>query len=175
MRIQSESVINHPLHEVYEAYRDRLSEVAAYIPDIREIRVEARDLHDQGVKIHNVWIADREVPHFARSIIKPDMLRWDDYADWIDAEKLCRWKLHIRAFSEAVTCEGTNSFHRVDDRSTKVLLEGELQIDLGKIRGVPRMVVARLGPKVERFIVSLITPNLERVSGCLGAFLDDQT
>ncbi len=174
MRIHSESLIPHPRDEVYLAYRDRLSEVAAYIPDVQEIRVLAREEGDGTVRLHNLWVADREVPSFARAFIKPDMMCWDDHADWSDAESLVRWQLHIRAFSEAVTCEGTNSFHATEDGATRVLLEGALHIDLAKVRGVPRLMAGRLGPKVERFIVSLITPNLEKVNEALGAYLDDR-
>lgn len=174
MRIHSESLIQHPQEAVYAAYRDRLPEVAAYIPDIKEILVVKREALDDGLQIHNIWVADREVPPFAKAIIRPDMLRWDDHACWSDSEQLVRWTLHINAFSEAVTCEGTNTFVAAGDRATRVVLEGDLQIDLAKVRGVPRLMAGRLGPKVERFIVSLITPNLEKVNESLGAFLDDQ-
>ncbi len=173
MRIHSQSVIHHPRREVYEAYRDRLSEVAAYIPDIREIRVASREPGEGVLKLHNIWVAEREVPSFARAIIKPDMLRWDDFAEWRDAEHRVYWRLRVGAFTEAVTCSGTNSFAVIDERSSRVTLEGDLQIDLGKVRGVPRLMAGRLGPKVERFVVSLITPNLERVNESLGDYLDD--
>jgi len=174
VRIHSESLIHHARDDVYLAYRDKLSEVAAYTPDIREIRVVERVDGDGTVQLHNLWVAEREVPSFAKAIIKPDMMCWDDHAAWSDAEQLVRWELHVRAFSESVTCKGTNSFHVVDAHTTRVLLEGELQIDLAKVRGVPRLMAGRLGPKVERFIVSLITPNLERVNESLGAYLDDR-
>ncbi len=174
MRIHSESLIRHPRQRVYEAYRDRLSEVAAYIPDIREIRVESREEGQAGVKLHNLWVADREVPSFAKAIIKPEMMCWDDFADWRDDDHLVRWRLDIRAFSEAMSCEGTNTFLEVDAHTSKVRLEGDLQIDLNKVRGVPRLMAGRLGNKVERFIISLITPNLEKVNESLGAYLDDQ-
>ncbi len=174
MRIHSESLIHHPREVVYTAYRDNLSEVAAYIPDIRAIDVVTREEGPATVKLHNLWIADHDVPSFAKAFIKPEMMCWDDHADWSDAEQLVRWELHVRAFTEAVTCKGTNSFHAVDAQTTKVLLEGELKIDLARVRGVPRIMAGRLGPKVERFIVALITPNLEKVNECLGAYLDDR-
>ena len=174
MRIHSESIINHPREAVFLAYRDRLPEIAPYIPDIGEIRVESRTEHHDKVELHNLWIAEREIPGFAQAFIKPDMLRWDDYASWDAAAKSCSWRLRIRAFPESVTCSGTNTFIEFGPGRTKVLLEGDLQIDVKKIPGVPRILAGRVGPKVEQFIVSLITPNLERVNSSLGRFLDDQ-
>jgi hypothetical protein len=174
MRIHSESLIHHPQERVYEAYRDRLSEIAPYIPDVKEIVVESREDTERGAKIHNVWIADREVPVFARAFLKPEMLRWDDYADWRDDERCVHWKLALRVFTDQVDCSGTNCFQKVDESTTRVVLEGELDIDLKNIPGVPKMLAGGLKPKIEKFIVSLITPNLERVNESLQQFLDDQ-
>lgn len=174
MRIHTESLIRHPQEAVYRAYRDRLPEIAAYIPDVKEIVVHSRDEIEGGVKIHNEWIADREVPAFARAFLKPEMLRWDDYAEWQDADHMVRWSLKLRVFTDSVRCSGTNSFRKVDDGSTKVVLEGDLDIDLKSIPGVPKFLAGTLKPQVEKFIVSLITPNLERVNESLQQFLDEQ-
>lgn len=173
MRIHTESLIRHPQQKVYVAYRDRLPEIAAYIPDVKEIRVESRDEMDGGVKLHNVWIADREIPVFARAFLKPEMLCWDDFAEWRDADNQVRWTLKLRVFTDNVKCAGTNTFRKVDDKTTAVTLEGDLDIDLKAIPGVPKMLAGGLKPKVEKFIVSLITPNLERVNESLQQFLDE--
>jgi len=174
MRIHSESMIGHPQSEVYEAYRDRLPEIAAYIPDVKEIRVESREDGDGTVKLHNLWIADREIPVFARAFLKPEMLEWDDHARWSDAESIVRWDLKLHVFTDSVTCSGTNTFVSEGDEKTKVVLEGDLDIDLKSIPGVPKLLAKGMKPKVEKFIVSLITPNLEQVNVSLQQFLDDQ-
>lgn len=173
MRIHSSSVVNHPRERVFEAYRDQLPDIAAYIPDIKQIVVESRE-DGAKVKLHNVWIASREVPSFARGIIKPDMLRWDDFAEWDQADWACAWRLRTRAFTESVRCSGTNRFEAIGSTKTRVVLSGDLDIDVKSIPGVPRLLAGRLKPQVEKFIVSLITPNLEKVNESLGRFLDDQ-
>ena len=61
MRIHSESIIQHPLDLVYDAYRNRLPEVAEYIPDIREIRVHSVKERDGGADIHNECISDTDM------------------------------------------------------------------------------------------------------------------
>ena len=175
MRIHSESLIRHPQQTVYEAYRDRLPEIAAYIPDVKEILVEKRETVSEGLtKLHNVWIADRDIPTFAKAFIKPEMLRWDDFAEWRDSEHCVHWTLKLRVFSDQVTCGGTNCFIRAGDGQTTVRLEGDLDIDLKNIPSVPRMFAGGLKPKIEKFIVGLITPNLQQVNESLQQFLDDQ-
>lgn len=174
MRIHTESRIRHPQEKVYLAYRDRLPEMARYIPDVREIVTEKREEVPGGVKIHNVWIADREVPTWARAFLKPEMLRWDDYAEWDDAEHLVRWTIKLRVFTDNVRCSGTNAFRKIDEGTTAVVLEGDLDIDLKSIPGVPKFLASTLKPQIEKFIVSLITPNLERTNQSLQQFLDER-
>ena len=175
MRIHSESLIRHSQEKVYAAYRDRLPEIAEYIPDVKEILVESREDVGSGVvKIHNVWIADRSVPIFARAFLKPEMLRWDDLAEWRDEEHRVHWTLKLRVFTDQVTCGGTNTFYEADNGQTRVVLDGDLDIDLKNIPGVPRMLAGGMKPKIEKFIVSLITPNLERVNESLQQFLDEK-
>lgn len=172
MKINSESHISHPRATVYAAYRDRLPEVVPYIPDIKEIRVESREQTASGVKLHNLWIADREIPRMVQNFLKPEMLRWNDYADWNDEKVWCDWTLQIPAFPNNVTCSGRNAFY-TDGENTRVVLTGNLEIN-PKFPGIPRLVASRLAPQIEKFIVMLITPNLERVNQSLGAFLDAQ-
>jgi hypothetical protein len=171
MEIRSESRIKYPRDQVYRAYRDRLPEIAKYIPDIKEIVVKRRDESADRVKLHNEWIADREIPGFAQAILKPEHLRWDDHAEWHDDEHYVAWTLKTRAFTDAVHCEGRNTFLE-DGSGTRVVLTGDLTIDLKEIPGVPSFLAKRIAPQVEKFIVSLVTPNLERVNASIERFLD---
>jgi hypothetical protein len=171
MEIRSESRIKYPRDQVYRAYRDRLPEIATYIPDIKEIVVKSRADTADGAKLHNEWVADREIPGFAQAILKPEHLRWDDHAEWHDGEHYVAWVLKTRAFTDAVRCSGRNTFLE-DGSGTRVVLTGDLTIDLKEIPGVPSFLAKRIAPQVEKFIVSLITPNLERVNASIERFLD---
>lgn len=172
MKIYSESRIHHPLQLVYQSYRDRLPEVAPYTPDIKEIVVHSREEMSMGPKIHNEWIVDREIPKVVQGLLTPDMMRWDDYAQWEDEQHHVNWKLHIPAFPEQVKCSGRNAFFADGPDATRVVLTGDLEISLRDIPGVPRLLAGRLRPKVESFIVKLVTPNLEKVNHSLERYLD---
>ena len=151
-----------------------MPQIAPYTPDIREIIVKSREELEQGPKIHNVWVADRDIPKIAQGIIRPDMLQWDDYAEWNDAEQHVDWRLHIPSFPDALKCSGRNAFFADGPNSTKVVLTGDLQINMKKVPGVPRLLAGRIAPKIESFIIMLITPNLEKVNQSLERFLDDK-
>lgn len=175
MKILSESRIAYPREQVYLAYRDQLPQIAAFIPDIKEIKVHSREETSTGVKLHNEWISDREVPAMVAKIIKPEHLRWDDYADWNDEGSHVDWVIKTRAFTEAVTCSGRNSIVAEGDDATLVRLTGNLEINVKEIPGVPSFLGKRLAPQIEKFIVSLITPNLEQVNKSIQRYLDAES
>jgi hypothetical protein len=53
-----------------------------------------------------------------------------------------------------------------------VRLTGDLRIDLVDLPGVPGFIARRIAPQLEKFIVSLITPNLEQTNQGIQAYLD---
>ena len=173
VKIHSESRIHHPIERVYQVYRDRLPEIAPYIPDIARIEVRSRVEGPHGPKLLNEWFASPAIPKIAQGIVTDDMKRWLDHAEWHDAEQYVAWTLELPAFGEQVLCTGRNSFYP-DGKGTRVVLTGDLQIKVNRIPGVPRIMLGKIIPKVEEFVVKLITPNLERVNSSLERFIDDQ-
>jgi hypothetical protein len=162
------------LERVYSCYRDQLPEIAPYTPDIKEIVVHSREELEQGPKIHNEWIADRDLPKVVANLVTQDMMRWNDFAQWNNEAHHVDWVLQIPAFPNQVKCSGRNAFFADGPDATIVRLSGDLEISLKNIPGVPRLLAGRLTPKVESFIVKLITPNLEKVNHSLERYLDAQ-
>jgi hypothetical protein len=145
MQIQASSVISHPRSRVLVAFRDELPSVAAFMPNIREIVTVKREPTASGVKVHNEWHAKGEIP----KVIK------------------------LRVFSENVKCSGRTTL--TDEGSgTRIALSGSLDLDLRNIPGVPRFLAGTLGPQVEKFVVGMITPNLEQMNASLAQYLDAQ-
>lgn len=173
MQINSESRIPYPQEQVFLAYRDRMPEIAEFIPDIKEIKVVSREDGDGTVTLHNEWASDSEVPAVVSKIIKPEHLRWDDYATWHDDGCYAEWQLKTRAFTEAVTCSGRTEVV-ADGDGCIVRLKGDLTIELKEIKGVPSFLAKRLAPQVEKFIVALVTPNLKQVNASIERFLDSE-
>ncbi len=172
MEINASSVIRHPRERVYAAYRDELERIAAFMPNIKQIIVRSREVSPGRVKLHNEWVGKGEVPKIAQGLIRPEMVRWDDYADWDDANSQCHWTLKTRVFTDKVHCSGTNRIVAEGPAATRVILAGTLDLDLKEIPGVPRILASRIKPQVESFIIALIRPNLEQVNSALERYLD---
>lgn len=173
MKIHSESLIGFPIELVYETYRDRLPEMVAYMPDVKKIEVLSRKDGEKGPLLHNRWHASTELPAVLKPVIKPEMMRWDDFATWDDQARHVDWRIELATMKEQVRCSGRNRFIAEGD-STRVILTGDLQIDLKKVPGVPGFMAGKIAPQVEKFIVMLITPNLQKVNSSLEDFLKAQ-
>ena len=175
MKIRSESTVAHPRVAVFEAYRDHLSEVAAFLPDIEAITVLAREVVGRQTRLHNEWVSNAEIPQVARSFLKPENLRWDDHALWNPSDFVVVWRLETRVFREAFFCEGSNRFLEDGPDATRVVVEGDLKLDLRELPGLPSFVAKRLAPQIEAFIVKMITPNLEEVNRAVGRYLENKS
>jgi hypothetical protein len=110
----------------------------------------------------------------ARSFIKPEHLAWDDHATWTESDTRCEWEIKTRAqWADAISCSGETRLV-ADGERTQVILDGDLTVNVNKLPGVPKLMAKSLAPAVEKFIVALITPNLDATNVALGRFLDAQ-
>jgi hypothetical protein len=174
MKITSVAVLSHPLERVYRAYRDELPQIAKTIPDIREVREVSRKEREGGVTIHNEWVSSAKLPPLVDRVVRPEHLRWDDFAEWDDGRHTIDWKIGTRVFTDQIRCGGRNRFEAVGAQQTRLVLDGELHIGIHNVPGVPTFMARQISPLLERFFVGLITPNLERVTEHLERYLDRQ-
>ncbi|MEN9787800.1 MAG: hypothetical protein RLZZ299_3064 [Pseudomonadota bacterium] len=174
MQIHASSVLQHPRARVFQAFRDEMPNVAAFMPNVKEIVVRSRTEEGAVTRIHNEWVGKGEIPKAAQGIVKPEMLRWDDHAEWNSQTFACAWTLKLRVFTDNVKCFGRTVLAEEGPSATRVTLTGELELDMRDIPGVPRFLAGTLAPQVEKFVVALVRPNLEQMNVSLGRYLDSR-
>lgn len=172
MKFRNESHLHHPRDVVFAAYRDKLSDVVPFLDDIKAVNVLKREDAGGTVKLHNEWVSDREIPKIAQGILKPEHLRWDDFATWDAATSSCKYEIKTRMFTDKVRCVGHNTFLDDGKGGTRIVLEGDFEISLKDIPGVPWLLAGTIAPQVEKFILGLIQPNLEKTNAAVGQYLD---
>lgn len=162
--------------KVFTTFRDDLTELVPHLPDVKDITVQEREeVDDTTIRVVNLWEAQaEEIPKIARSFIKPEMLKWTDYATWRQDEWACDWVMEVGFLDDAVTCEGTTRYLDTGDQRTEIAIEGTLEVDAKKIPGVPRLGAGKIGNVVENFVVKLITPNLTKVNRGLETYLEQK-
>ena len=174
MRIEADSVLPFSRERVYRAYRDELPDFTAYLPNVRSIEVKSRDEADGLVKLHNVWHGGGDIPAPVVKLIGSDSLSWDDFATWSQELWTVDWKIRTQVFTEAVTCGGNNKFIELSGDRTRLEIQGDISIDVKKIRGVPSFLAGSIGKTVENFLVKQITANLTTVSDALTRHLQSK-
>ena len=173
-KIDIKDTVAHDRQTVFSTFRDELTELIPHLPDVKNIEVKEREEADEStVKVTNLWEAEpEEIPRLARAFIKPEMLKWTDFATWRQDEWECDWEMEVGFLSDAVTCKGTTRYVEKGEGETEVVITGELEVDAAKIPGVPRLGAGRIGSAVENFVVRLITPNLTNINRGLESYLE---
>jgi uncharacterized protein YndB with AHSA1/START domain len=174
MQFSIKDAIPFPREQVFSAQRDQMPDLVTYLNDIESITVQEHEQDGHITKLVNLWVAGgADIPAAARSFVKPEMLRWTDYATWDEEKWQCEWNLVLGFLQEAVSVSGTTSFAESNDRTT-VTIAGDITIKADKIPGVPRFMAKKIGPIVEKFVIGLIKPNLKKTSEGIGNYLRDQ-
>ena len=154
--------------------RDRLPEIAAFMPNITTIDPVERVEEALGRhRIVNRWHGEGSIPTVARRFVKPDMLRWTDRAVWDESDWTCGWEQETAFFTDRVSCSGQNRYVELEPDVTRIEIRGVFELRLQGLPGLPGPLARRAAPAVERFIVGLITPNLEKTADAAERFLDD--
>ncbi len=171
MQLAADCTLPFPLPVVFQAYRDDLVKLVDFLPNIRGIDVKSREEGPGTVCFVNEWRGGGDIPSAARVVLSESMLSWTDHATWNEKEHTCEWRIETHSFTEAVSCSGKNRFVEVPG-GTRLEIRGNIEIDASKIKGVPRLLRAKVGQTVEDFLAKKITPNLLGVSDGLMRYLE---
>ena len=107
----------------------------------------------------------------AQAFIKPEMLKWIDYAKWDQNNWTCDWRIETFFMREAVTCSGRNEFSEGGPDSMSLTISGDLSLNAKAVPGVPKLLAGTIKPQLEKFIISLITPNFETINNGIAQYL----
>jgi hypothetical protein len=173
MDIRADARIPFPRGQVFAAYRDEISGLVPYLPNVQSVEVTSRKEGEGVLELVNEWRGGGDVPAAIRAVLG-DSLAWTDYAAWHQDDLRCDWRTKTHAFSDALDCSGTNRF--LDDGSGKTILEirGGLAIDPKKIRGVPSFLAGKVARTVEEFLVGKIQANLVETGVALSKYLEER-
>jgi hypothetical protein len=170
MEIRSDVVVPFPRPQVFAAYRDELPNMLSLLPNVRAIEIKSRKDDGATTELLNVWRGGGDIPAAARAFLSESMLTWDDHARWNAETFSVHWVIKPHAFTEAVFCEGENTFHEVAG-GTELRIRGELRIDGGKLKGVPRLVSGKVASLVEDLLGKKVPPNLIETAKAVGVYL----
>jgi hypothetical protein len=174
MEIVADARIPFPREIVFAAYRDEITDLLPYLPNVRSIEVKSRKEEGGVIEFVNEWRGGGDIPGAIRAVLSESVLAWTDYAAWHADDMRCEWRTETHAFTDAVTCKGINRFLVDGDARTLLEIRGNLEIDAKKIRGVPSFMAGKVGRMVEEFLVNKIQANLVETAKGLAKYLEQR-
>jgi len=179
MRFEKTSKVSQPAERILDLMINRMEEIVPFLPNVERIEQREREeLADGRIRIVRHWQgAASNVPAALRPFVSEEMLGWIDTALWTPAKYKVDWEMST-SLSSFYECSGTNYFEpypKHEKDATRVRVTGELTIFANKLPGIPSFLGSRLAPQVEKFVVALLTPNMEDLSKGLQAYFDDQS
>ena len=172
MKIDVNSTIAYPRDLVFETYREEIQSLVQYLPNIEKIDVVSRDESNDVVTFENHWYASAsDIPKVAQAFVKPEMMKWIDRASWDLKNKTCSWEIETFFMKEAVSCKGLNTFSESDDDQMTLRIQGDLDLNVKKVPGVPTLLAGTIRPQLEKFIIAMITPNFETINKGIAQYL----
>lgn len=174
MKYEVSDVIDHSVDKVFAAFRDHITDLVQYLPNIEQITI--RERREEGDQVHVTahWQAKINLPGPASKLIPERDRGWEDIATWNNDKLTVDWKFVIPAFPNAIKMGGTNSFVAEGDH-TLMTIKGESKIDYSKIPGVPNFVLKRVVPTIEKIAFAALKPNMLKVNRGVEKFLADQS
>lgn len=176
MKFNLSNKVSHPAAQVLDLMINRMDEIVPFLPNVESIELREREeLPDGRIRIVRHWQgAASNVPAALRPFISTEMLGWIDTALWQPDAYKVDWEMStsLSAFYE---CSGTNFFEpypKQEERATRVRVTGELTIHPNKLPGIPSFLGSRLAPQVEKFVIALLTPNMEDLARGLQEYFD---
>jgi hypothetical protein len=173
MQISTDARIPSPVPVVFTAYRDDLTKLLPYLPNVRSIEVTSRKDTGALAEFVNEWRGGGDIPAAIRAVLSEAILSWTDYATWNADTRVCDWRIATHAFTDAVKCGGTNRFVEDGAGATRLEVRGSLTIDAKKI-GVPSLLASTIGRAAEEFLVNKIQSNLVETAQGLAKYLQDK-
>lgn len=173
MKLEVSAEIPHPREKVFEVYRDKLTELVPFLPNVQSITVVTRREDGPTLYLLNRWHGGGDIPALVRKALSADLLQWDDHATWHSERFVTEWRTEVPAFKDAVRASGQNRFE-ASGPGTLLRIDGEFTVDPGRIPGIPRLLASTLAPAIEKFLTGSIKANLLAVSKGVERYLDGQ-
>ena len=174
MHFESIATLSAPRARVFAIYRDEMTALQRYLPNIRSITTTARRTDGAVTELTNEWAARAELPAIARRFVAADATGWTDHARWDESAWTCAWRTIPHAFRDAVTSHGDHAFEAVSEAETRVTIRGVVDVDVAKIPGVPRVLASTVRPTVESFVVASVRDNLDAFARAVARYLAEQ-
>ena len=173
MRFEVRETTKYPREVVFATHRDRLEDIARYLPDVEKIDLRGRSRHAGGREQQtHLWTGSPSaLPLLFRPFVPPNLLVWQQVTTWDPSTWTATWAIEVPGLGQAIVANGTNVY--VDHGgSCRIDLDGDFAFHPER---VPQLaaIPSSMAPMIEKVVVGLIVPMIERTGSAVAKYLDE--
>lgn len=173
MKIDVKEEFPFPAEVVFRTFRDRMDEYVKYTPNITDIVIKNREIvSDTVLTMQCDWGGLGQIPEHVRKILKPEMLRWEDWQTWDSTRLTNEWIIKPFYFREFVTCNGVWTYVPKGENNCLVKCEGVFVVKITKFPPFPKFVCELASPAIEKVIGGYIPSNMKSTFRAIKKFID---
>jgi len=151
-----------------------LPEIVPFLNDIESVTVQSREERPDGtVNLVNVWKASPKLPAALTSHIRPEMLAWNDYAEWSSRNFQCSWRMEPHFYTDRIKCCGVTRYEpAMAGRGTRITFLTNIELSVRDLPGVPTVLEDTVSKAIEFFVSVLVPQNFRKIAQAVGSLLD---
>lgn len=172
MRFDVVEQTKHPRPRVFAAHKDRLLDIAPLLGDVERVELRSRTTHADGREEQLHWWTGSPsvLPAIVRPMVPPNLLQWRQRTLWNRVTWTADWEIDVPGLGGSVEASGRNVYLDSDGRC-RIEIGGDFAFRPDRVKelsAVPSAVV----PMVEKVVVGLIVPLVQRTGLAVATWLD---
>ena len=164
MKIESKNIVDQPIDVVFELLKNNISDLVHYLPNISSIKEVSRKTEGNTEYVTSTWTANAELPSILKKLAKPELLSWNDIAEWDLDSKTVTYNLESKLASDLYTAKGKNTLTVLDDNKTEMFFSCEVTPHPENFPGVPKFLAKKIVPALEGLLKLLLEPNFKSMN-----------
>ena len=174
MLLEHIDIIDAPADKVFALVRDKLPDLARHLPSVAKIeKISSEELSPDNQKVISHWYANVELPGLVKKFLSDKLLSWKDTAIWNGKDREVSYELQSFVVNDLFEAKGRNFFVDGGNQTTQLKVTCEINIYPEKIPGIPKLLMKKVKPLIEKVIEKMLQPNLTSLGKGLKSYLDE--
>lgn len=174
MLLEHVDIIDAPAENVFELVRDKLPDLAKHLPSVSKIeQISLDEITPETQKVISYWYANVELPGLVKKFLSDKLLSWKDTAIWDQKARTVSYELQSFVVNDLFEAKGKNYFTDGGNQTTELKVTCEINIYPEKIPGIPKLLMKKTKPLIEKVIEKMLQPNLTSLGKGLKSYLDE--
>lgn len=172
MRFEVREDTKYARATVFDAHRDHVVDIVPYLPDVEKIELRSSSRHANGREEQVHWWtgSPAALPALLRPLVPPALLQWKQTTLWDPQTCTASWSIEVPGMAEAILAQGVNRY--VEDKGLcRIEIEGDFEFHPERVPQLSKIPSSAV-PMVEKAVVSLIVPMIERTGSAVAKWLD---